>query len=235
MSLISIELLYFASIRDLTGVASEQFEIPEGNTLEQTGGLLARKYTGLAQKLPHARWAVNEEFVDCQTILQNGDRVAIIMPVSGGSGEPGIALPELLIVELTHDLINHARLVERITSPRCGAICLFLGTVREFTRDRQTVDLVYEAYPAMAEKELEKILNEAAARWPIPRLGVVHRLGRVPLAEASIALAVATPHRQASFDSCAWMMDEIKKRVPVWKQEHWADGSTEWVHPGIES
>jgi len=234
VSLISIELLYFASIRDLTGVASEQFEIAEGSTLEQTGVLLAEKYPGLAIKLPHARWAVNEEFVDCQKELADGDRVAIIMPVSGGSGEPGIAPPEVLIVELTQEVIDHARLVDRVTSPQCGAVCLFLGTVREFTRDRQTVDLVYEAYPAMAEKELEKILSEAAARWPIPRLGVVHRLGRVPLAEASIALAVATPHRQASFDACAWMMDEIKKRVPIWKQEHWADGSTEWVHPGSE-
>jgi molybdopterin synthase catalytic subunit len=84
----------------------------------------------------------------------------------------------------------------------------------------------------MAEKELRLICEEAASRWPIPRLGVIHRLGLVPLGEASIALAVATPHRQASFDACAWMMDEIKKRVPIWKQEHWADGSKQWVHPG---
>ncbi|MFM7319746.1 MAG: molybdenum cofactor biosynthesis protein MoaE [bacterium] len=234
MSLISIELLYFASIRDVTGTGAEKLEIPSGSRIESLSDELTRKYPELSAKLPHARWAVNEEFVDCQKELAEGDRIAIIMPVSGGSGEPEIAPPELLIVELTNEVIDSSKLTERVTTAKCGAVCLFLGTVREFTGDRQTFDLVYEAYPEMATKELEKILREATTRWPIPRLGVIHRLGLVPLGEASIALTVATPHRQASFDACSWMMDEIKKRVPIWKQEHWGDGSTEWVHPGTE-
>jgi molybdopterin synthase catalytic subunit len=227
----TIELLYFASVRDITGKSSEKLHFSANMSIGTLACSLIQLYPRLADRLTHARWALNEEFVEESAILQDGDRVAIIMPVSGG-GEPVIGPPELIFVELTQQAIDSQSLVERVTIPSCGAVCLFLGTVREFTGAQQTVDLVYEAYPKMAEKELRLICEEAASRWPIPRLGVIHRLGLVPLGEASIALAVATPHRQASFDACAWMMDEIKKRVPIWKQEHWADGSKQWVHPG---
>lgn len=137
MSLISIELLYFASIRDVTGTGAEKLKIPAGSRIESLSDELTRKYPELSAKLPHARWAVNEEFVDCQKELAEGDRVAIIMPVSGGSGEPEIAPPELLIVELTNEVIDSSKLTERVTTAKCGAVCLFLGTVREFT-GRQT-------------------------------------------------------------------------------------------------
>lgn len=231
---ISIELLYFASVREVTGRASETWQCRHGSSLDELRLSLQDRYALLGPLLKHARWAVNEQFVELNHTLEANDRVAIIMPVSGG-GEPGIGPPEVLVAELTFDPIDSQTLISRVQNDRCGAVCLFLGTVREFTETLQTVDLVYEAYPEMAIKQMRQILEEAATKWPIPRLGVIHRLGRLQLGEASIAVAVATPHRAASFEACQWIMDSIKKRVPVWKQEHWADGTTQWVHPGTES
>lgn len=230
MNTIDVNVLYFASVRLATGLASECLSCPEGSTVNDLSEILAKRYPTLNRLMIHARWAVNEQFVDLDQTLVSNDRVAIIMPVSGG-GEPQIAPPEVLIAELTNTVIDTQSLIESVQDVRCGAVCLFLGTVREFTDTKQTVDLVYEAYPEMALSQLRQILIEAAARWPIPRLGIVHRLGRLNLGEVSIAVAVATPHRAASFEACQWIMDTVKKRVPIWKQEHWADGTTQWVHP----
>lgn len=226
-----LNVLFFASVRQVTGLAELQLEMPAGATVDDLKHELQTRFPALERLLPHARWAVNEQFAELDQRLADGDTVAVIMPVSGG-GEPAIGPAEVMIAELTDVTIEAQGLVERVTTPSCGAVCLFLGTTREFTQLNQTVELVYEAYPEMAIRELTAILAEACTRWPIPRLGVIHRLGRVGLAEASIAVAVATPHRAASFEACAWIMDEIKKRVPIWKQEHWTDGRTEWVHPG---
>ena len=227
----NITVLFFASVRQAVGQAELRLEMAKDATIDDLRHELQALYPATERLLGHARWAVNEAFVELDQRLEGGDTVAVIMPVSGGSGEPQVGPPELLIAELTSDEIDSQGLLARVNSPSCGAVCLFLGTVREFTQDQQTVDLVYEAYPEMALKQLRAILDEACTRWPIPRLGVIHRLGLVGLGDASIAVAVATPHRGESFESCEWIMDEIKKRVPIWKQEHWIDGRTEWVHP----
>lgn len=229
---LNITVLFFASVRQAVGQAQVQLELPQGATVNDLKADLQVRYPATELLLGHARWAVNEQFAGLDQTLHDQDTVAVIMPVSGGSGgEPSVGPPELLIAELTDQPIDTQGLLARVTTPSCGAVCLFLGTVREFTGPKQTVDLVYEAYPEMALKELRAILAEACSRWPMPRLGVIHRLGLVGLAEASIAVAVATPHRGESFAACGWIMDEIKQRVPIWKQEHWANGQTEWVHP----
>lgn len=231
--MISVNVLFFASVRQMVGQAELHLQMPAGATINDIRHELQTRYPAVERLLGHARWAVNEQFAELDHPLADGDTVAVIMPVSGG-GEPEIGPAEVMIAELTNAPIDAQAFVDRVTTPSCGAVCLFLGTTREFTRDKQTLELVYEAYPEMAIRELTAILCEACERWPIPRLGVIHRLGRVGLAEASIAVAVATSHRAASFEACAWIMDEIKKRVPIWKQEHWADGQTEWVHPGTK-
>lgn len=138
-------------------------------------------------------------------------------------------------VELTREAIDSAALVEFCTTPEAGAVVLFLGTVRELTHGRRTLALDYEAYPGMALKEMERLADEAEERWPLVRLAVVHRLGHLLPAEASVAIAVSSPHRKAAFEAGQFLIDELKVRVPVWKQENWDDGTTEWVHPGTES
>ena len=136
------------------------------------------------------------------------------------------------MVELTHHEICMDPVVRRVQSKAAGAVVAFLGTTREFTSGRQTLRLTYEAYHEMAVQVLEDLETSARRRWPIIECQIVHRLGPVELGEASILVAVSTPHRRDAFEAAQWLMDTIKQDVPIWKQEHWADGSQEWVHPG---
>jgi molybdopterin synthase catalytic subunit len=138
------------------------------------------------------------------------------------------------IVRLTFEPIDFAQLTEAVRSTQAGAVVLFLGTVRELTAGRRTVALDYEAYPVMAQSKMQELCTEAAERWPVLRAAVVHRLGRLDLGDVSVAVAVSCPHRAQAFEAGRFLIDRLKKVVPVWKQENWADGTTEWVHPGAE-
>lgn len=137
------------------------------------------------------------------------------------------------MVSLTHDPLDAAAILSEIASNDVGAIVLFLGTTREFTRGRQTESLDYECYPEMAEKKLAELEAEASRRWPLVGCHIVHRLGHLKLGEASIAIAVSSPHRADAFSASQWLIDTIKEVVPIWKRENWADGTSEWVHPGM--
>src|SRR3954452_24264454 len=132
---------------------------------------------------------------------------------------------------LTRDTIDYHALTEAARSPHCGAVVLFLGTVRDLTGEQVTVFLDYEAYGPMAEKKLAEIESEARKRWPVGEIAMVHRLGRLEVGEVSVAVAVSCPHRSEAFDACRHAIDRLKELVPIWKKETWADGSTEWVHP----
>ena len=134
-------------------------------------------------------------------------------------------------ISLTHEAIDPAAVVDAVRTTAAGAVVLFLGTVREFTQGRQTTRLHYDAYPAMAEAKLAELVQAAAARWPILKVRVVHRLGPMELGDVSVAVAVSTPHRRDAFEAGQFLIDRLKELVPIWKQEHWADGATEWVHP----
>jgi molybdopterin synthase catalytic subunit len=138
------------------------------------------------------------------------------------------------MIEITPDPIDHASITDRVRSNRAGAVCSFLGTVREMTGDRRTVALDYEAYPGMALKTLGDLEAQARARWPILELAMVHRIGHLGLGEISVVVAVSCPHRQEAFEACRWLIDTLKEVVPIWKKEVWADGTEEWVHPGGE-
>ena len=135
------------------------------------------------------------------------------------------------MVALTHQPIDFASLVVQAQTPEAGAVASFLGVTREFTGGRQTTELHYEAYDQMAKRELERLEQSAREQWPIVECLVVHRLGRVPLAEASVAIVVSSPHRDAAFSACRWLIDTMKQSVPIWKRELYADGGAEWVHP----
>lgn len=136
------------------------------------------------------------------------------------------------MIQLTREPIDYAAVTEAVRSPAAGAVVLFLGTVRELTGGRQTLSLNYDGYPAMAEKTLRQLEDEARAKWPVVAVQIVHRLGPCELGDISVAVAVSSPHRREAFEAGQFLIDELKVRVPIWKQEHWADGTTEWVHPG---
>jgi molybdopterin synthase catalytic subunit len=139
----------------------------------------------------------------------------------------------VIMIQLTHAPIDEAALIRLVRSAEAGAIVLFLGTTREFTQGKQTAALKYDAYAAMAEKKLGELEAEARAKWPLVGCAIVHRLGEVPLAETSVAIAVSSPHRAAAFEAGKWLIDTLKEVVPIWKEEQYADGTTEWVHPGV--
>jgi molybdopterin synthase catalytic subunit len=135
------------------------------------------------------------------------------------------------MIQLTTEPIDVSPLLARAAQPAAGAVVLFLGISREFTGNKQTVLLSYEAYHEMADRELAKLEAEARDRWPVVECAIVHRLGVVPISEASVAVVVSSPHRDAAFEAGRWLIDTLKQTAPIWKQETWADGGTEWVHP----
>jgi molybdopterin synthase catalytic subunit len=139
------------------------------------------------------------------------------------------------MVELTTTTIDYHALTEQVRRPGCGGVVLFLGTVRDLTGGRVTTALDYEAYPAMAEKKMAEIEQDTRSRWPVGEMALIHRLGRLEVGEVSVAVAVSCPHRAEAFEACRHAIDRLKELVPIWKKEYWADGSTEWVHPGEES
>jgi molybdopterin synthase catalytic subunit len=139
------------------------------------------------------------------------------------------------MIRISHEPIDFAALTESVRSNAAGAVVLFLGTVREITGGRRTLALDYEAFPAMAGKTLEELLAEARGKWPIVNAAIVHRLGRLELGDVSVAVAVSTPHREQAFEAGKYLIDRLKEIVPIWKKENWADGTTEWVHPGVEA
>jgi len=136
------------------------------------------------------------------------------------------------MIRLTRDIIDYHAMTEEVRRADCGAIVLFLGTVRDLTGERITVALDYDAYPAMAKKKMAEIEADTRQRWPIGDIIMVHRLGHLDIGDISVAVAVSSPHRAQAFEACRHAIDRLKELVPIWKKENWADGSTEWVHPG---
>lgn len=138
------------------------------------------------------------------------------------------------MVEITDSPLDHAALTERVRGANAGAVCVFLGTVREMTGDLRTVDLEYEAYPEMAARKLAELEAEARRRWPILEVALAHRVGTLGPGEVSVVVAVSCPHRGDAFEACRWLIDTLKEVVPIWKRERWADGREEWIHPGLD-
>jgi molybdopterin synthase catalytic subunit len=135
------------------------------------------------------------------------------------------------MIRLTRNTIDYQALTEQVRRDPCGAVVLFLGTVRDLTGDRVTVALDYEAYAGMAEKKMAEIEADTRERWPVGEMVLEHRLGRLEVGDVSVAVAVSCPHRAEAFEACRHAIDRLKELVPIWKKENWADGSTEWVHP----
>jgi len=138
------------------------------------------------------------------------------------------------MIHISQQAIDPAGVIQSVHSRAAGAVVLFLGTVRETSEGRTTVALDYECYPEMAAKELEKLEGEARARWPLAGCTIVHRLGHMAVGEVSVAIAVSSAHREAAFAAGQWLIDRVKEVAPIWKKENWVDGSSHWVHPGLD-
>jgi molybdopterin synthase catalytic subunit len=137
------------------------------------------------------------------------------------------------MIELTDQPLDAGSVHQKLLSVDAGATVVFTGTTRRLTAGRETVELTYECYRELAERELHELESLARSRWPILECLVLHRLGTVPLGEASVIVGVSAAHRDPAFAAARWLIDTLKERVPIWKQEHWSDGSHEWIHPGM--
>lgn len=219
-----IAVRLFALARQRAGRPTVEVELAEPATVADLRRVLAEGVPELADLLPRALISVDSEYADDAHPIAESSEVAVIPPVSGG----------LSMIEITESPIDFSALTERVRSNRAGAVCLFLGTVREITGERRTAALDYEAYPEMAARKLAELEAEARGRWPILDVALVHRVGHLDLGEVSVAVAVGCPHRDQAFEACRWLIDTLKQVVPIWKKETWADGSEEWVHPGLD-
>lgn len=168
------------------------------------------------EALRSAAVAVNEEYATLAQTLVEGDEVAILPPVSGGAGA---------CVRMVREPIATAADLAEIKAGSDGAVCVFDGIVRNNTRGRETLHLDYEAYEGMAQRQMEALRTEAIARFGVREVMIVHRLGRLVVGETSVLIAVASAHRGAAFDACRWVIDTLKKTVPIWKHEQFVDGA----------
>ncbi len=223
-----LEILFLGPASDLAGRDRTTIDVSEGATIADVRRVLAHQHVGLGRALSSIRFAVNEAFATDETPLQDGDEVALIPPVSGGSGESDVLV----------DIVTEPIDVERVRSsvmgdPKQGAIVTFEGATRqEDDPDHgRLLRLNYEAYESMASKQLETIALEAKRRWSTGRVAIVHRIGVVPPAETSVMIAVACGHRAEGFEACRWLIDTLKKDVPIWKKDEFEDGHVRWVHP----
>lgn len=137
------------------------------------------------------------------------------------------------VIQIVSEPIDTQSVLDSVADNRSGASILFLGTTREFTDGRQTASLDYECYHEMAISKLQELRDQACEKWTLTHCSIVHRIGHVPLGESSVAIAVSSPHRKAAFDAGQWIIDTLKEVVPIWKKENWADGTSDWVHPGV--
>lgn len=212
-----IKLLFFGLARDLTGVAEEVVELPEGERLASLWAQTRERFPRLEEITSSLLTAVNQGVAGPSTVLQDGDEIAFLPPVSGGDSED--------FCRITRDVIQTTQLTRALQCPRNGALVVFEGVVRNHSQGRETLYLEYEAYGPMALRAMEEIRREGKQKFTVGEIAIVHRTGRLEIGETSVAIVVTAAHRAAAFEACRYVIDELKRRVPIWKKEYFADGS----------
>ncbi|HLK47183.1 MAG TPA: molybdenum cofactor biosynthesis protein MoaE [Bryobacteraceae bacterium] len=224
-----LRVLFFGMLKDLVGRPSEEIDVPDGASL----GTVFERYAGCHPRLrelaPSIVAARNQEFADPATPLSDGDEIAFLPPVSGGSDyEPVEIETGGHYFALTRGPIDTREVIARILTGGDGAVITFEGVVRNNTKGRPTMYLDYECYESMALKMLAQIGCEIAGSYAVTRVAMVHRLGRMLVGETSVAVIVTAPHRKAAFEAALEGINRLKKLVPIWKKEHFVDGEV-WV------
>jgi MoaE-MoaD fusion protein len=217
-----IRVLFFGVLKELVGRSSETIELPEGARVEAVLRHYSRQAPRFQAMLPALALSVNQEYSSADWVLRPGDEVALLPPVSGGAPESGSAQDEVHIVR---EPIAAQALIEKLKMQEDGAAVIFDGVVRNNTRGRRTLYLDYEAYEAMALKKMEALAEEARSRFGVRQVALVHRLGRLEIGETSVLIVVASAHRGPAFEACRWIIDTLKKTVPIWKKEYFEDGA----------
>lgn len=227
-----IRVLFFGVVKDLARQPGETVDLPSGARVRDLLAYCAREAPGLEVMAPSLAISVNREYSGADRVLREGDEVGLLPPVSGGSTEAGASPREAGItgegrgeVRIVREPIDAEAVVGRLQRPADGAVAIFAGVVRDNSRGRRTLYLEYEAYEAMALQQMEFLAVEARARFGVRGAAIVHRLGRLDIGETSVLIAAASAHRGEAFEACRWIIDTLKKTVPIWKKEHFEDGA----------
>jgi molybdopterin synthase catalytic subunit len=255
---IAVRILFFGAARDAVGRGEVDILLPGEQTAESAFAEVLEQFPALRRFGRSLLFAVNQEYAEASRQVLDGDELAVFPPVSGGASnsteaekpenantrtantgtagvspaatpkvpEPGSRTHDFF--ELTTDPIDVGAVARRVVLPECGATVTLDGYAREWTKERRTLYLVYEAYAPMAQRELERLGREAHEQFEIAHIGIVHRTGRLEIGETSVVIAVSAPHRRAAFEACEWAIRELKRTVPIWKKEIFEDGEV-WV------
>jgi len=213
-----VQVLFFGVLKDLVGRPSEALELDEGATVRDVLQHYESRIPKLGQVLPSVALSVNQHYAGPGAVLGEGDEVALLPPVSGG-------IPAVSRAAIVREPIDTQAVLKRIKHPEDGAAIAFEGIVRNNTKGRQTLYLDYEAYEDMALKQMEGLAEEALERFQVRDVALVHRLGRLQIGETSVLIVVASAHRGAAYEASRWLIDTLKRTVPIWKKEYFVDGA----------
>jgi len=225
-----VKVLFFGLLKDLVGRAEEQIELEPGARLASVFDYYARRFPRLQEMSASIVLARNQEFAGPEADIAEGDEVALLPPVSGGSGGSGLVAEDEAgnYFAITHEPIDAPALGRRLARGRDGAVLTFEGVARDHARNRQTLYLEYDGYAPLVIKTMREIAADLLARYPVDRIGMIHRLGRIEIGEASVAIVVTSAHRSPAYEASREAIDRLKRLVPIWKKEHFADGQA-WV------
>jgi molybdopterin converting factor subunit 1 len=232
-----VRVLFFGAARETVGSDELAMSIASPSTVGTAFEEVMTAFPSLRQRFGRSLlFAINQEYAPMDRPVKEGDELAVFPPVSGGSDDIADAEDHPNdFFELTTEAIDVGEVARRIVPTECGATVTLDGYVREVTKGRRTLFLVYEAYAQMALKELHRLGSKVHKRFEISHLGIVHRTGRLEIGETSVVISVSAPHRRAAFEACEWAIKELKRTVPIWKKEFYEDGEV-WVEgEGVNS
>src|SRR5215469_1206185 len=221
-----IRVLFFGILNDLAGRSSESIELPEQARVGHVISHYEERIPQMREWVTSIATSVNQEYAGAEAKLKSGDEVALLPPVSGGAVTSANETPvrDRCYVGMVRQPIDTQALLAKIKQAEDGAAVVFEGIVRNNSRGRRTLYLDYEAYDSMALSEMRKLAQASLERFPVRDVRLVHRLGRLEIGETSVLVVVAAAHRGAAFEACHWLIDTLKKTVPIWKKEYFEDG-----------
>jgi molybdopterin converting factor subunit 1 len=226
-----VRVLFFGVLKEVAGKAADEIDVRDGASVRDVLLHYQSQIPQLKSSLSSIALAVNQQYAGADTILKANDEVALLPPVSGGAVDAAGETPAGQLAErprstsIVRETIDTTGIVSRLKHGEDGAAVVFEGVVRNQTRGRRTLYLDYEAYEEMALRHLESLASEAIMKFQIRDVAIVHRLGRLEIGETSVLIAVASAHRGPAFDACHWIIDTLKKTVPIWKKEYFEDGA----------
>jgi molybdopterin synthase catalytic subunit/molybdopterin converting factor small subunit len=220
-----VGVLFFGVLKELVGRADDTVQLPDGASVREILLYYSQKAPPFGAMAASLAVSVNQEYSELDRVLHDGDEVGLLPPVSGGSADEVVQDDTPDEVRIVRERINPETAVARLKRPTDGAVVIFDGVVRDNTRGRRTLYLNYEAYEAMALKQMESLAAESRTRFGVRGATIIHRLGRLEIGETSVLVAVAAAHRGVAFDACRWIIDTLKKTVPIWKKEYFEDGA----------